>query len=517
MDALRQAVAAGFRDPDRLRLAIQGPLARRADFIELRQAVQRAWAAASQPDPGAMDTRHRPPAESGPVRSAQAQENQAAARHAIGMVLLDLGQVSAAAEHLEQALGVRRRLVEDGPTSPGSQTDLAETLMQLAELDWKAGRPDRARDWWAQAAPLLAQAVAQRPDDPRTLKDLVVIRAALGQAAAAATALARLLELTPESHRPAIVMDLARLDQKAGRRDEARRWWSQAEPILARAVAQQPGDRRAWKELGIARAELGQAEAAATAFAKFVELTPQSKDGDLWYMPDPAGIGKALAAYDGIFPRVVRMRPRHWNLLLARFHYFGRRGRWKEAAEMAARILELDSDDGWASLYRRNLLFYIGDLEGFRRESRGKPLYRDGTMAIEGIPEGRTTNSAWPTGPPSLADADYREGRYAETIRLCEETLKMIGHPYRVTMAHLHLAMVHQRLGHPTEARRELDDAQKGLEGLGRVFWDGPPDLASGERMDYGWTEWIHARIVCNEAEALIVYDPIFPSDPFAR
>jgi hypothetical protein len=35
--------------------------------------------------------------------------------------------------------------------------------------------------------------------------------------------------------------------------------------------------------------------------------------------------------------------------------------------------------------------------------------------------------------------------------------------------------------------------------------------------MDYGWTEWIHARIVCNEAEALIVYDPIFPSDPFAR
>ncbi len=35
--------------------------------------------------------------------------------------------------------------------------------------------------------------------------------------------------------------------------------------------------------------------------------------------------------------------------------------------------------------------------------------------------------------------------------------------------------------------------------------------------MNYGWTEWVIATVVRREAEALIVYDPIFPADPFAR
>jgi hypothetical protein len=35
--------------------------------------------------------------------------------------------------------------------------------------------------------------------------------------------------------------------------------------------------------------------------------------------------------------------------------------------------------------------------------------------------------------------------------------------------------------------------------------------------MDYGWTEWLQARMLFSEAEALILYDPIFPAEPFAR
>ncbi len=432
------------------------------------------------------------------------------------MVLLDLDNASGANEHLTQALRVRRRLVEDDQSGPSSRVELAETLMGLAELDWKAGLPARARDWWAQTAPLLARAVALQPDDPRALKDLVIIRAELGQAEAAGTALARLLKLTSEPYRPAIVMELARLDQKAGRHDEAWRWWGDAVSMLARAVAQRPGDQRAWRELGIARAELGQPEMAATAFAQFLDLTPQSNDEILWWSADPSGIGQTLSPYDEIFDRVVRIRPRHRTLLIARFHYFGRRGRLKEAADVAARILKLDPKDRWALSYRRNLLFYIGDLEGYQRESRGKSLYPNGKMVIEGISKDRATESTWPTCPSSLADPDYREGHYDETIRRCEQTVKMTNHPYAITLAHLHLAMAHQRLGHLTQARRELDAVRERLPGLGRVFWDRPPDLATGEVLDYGWTEWIHARAVCDEAEALIVYDPVFPADPFA-
>ena len=131
-------MAAGFRDPNRLRLGFQGPLYRRADFTEVTKAVQRAWAAGEQPETGPIAARKRPPAN-GSVQSAQALENQAAAQHAIGMVLLDLDNASGANEHLTQALRVRRRLVEDDQSGPSSRVELAETLMGLAELDWKAG------------------------------------------------------------------------------------------------------------------------------------------------------------------------------------------------------------------------------------------------------------------------------------------------------------------------------------------------------------------------------------------
>jgi hypothetical protein len=116
--------------------------------------------------------------------------------------------------------------------------------------------------------------------------------------------------------------------------------------------------------------ELVQPEAAAVAFAKLMELTPQSWDEDLWWSPDPAGIGEALARHDGVFARLVQMRPRDRTLLIARFHHLGRRGQWKEAAEMAARIRQLDPKDAHARDYHRALLLYLGDLEGYRRACR---------------------------------------------------------------------------------------------------------------------------------------------------
>ena len=133
--------------------------------------------------------------------------------------------------------------------------------------------------------------------------------------------------------------------RRAADSEQARQWWDQALSVRTRAVAERPDDRQAWKELGIVRAELGQPEAAVTAFTKLVDLTPESRDENLWWATDPAGIGETLAAYDAIFARVVQVRPRDRTLLIARFHYFGRRRRWREAAEMAARIVALDPQD----------------------------------------------------------------------------------------------------------------------------------------------------------------------------
>ena len=76
-------------------------------------------------------------------------------------------------------------------------------------------------------------------------------------------------------------------------------------------------------------------------------------------------------------------------------------------------------------------------------------------------------------------------------------------------VAHLFLAMAHQKLGHVVLARQELDAT--------RAWFDShDPDFARGRLLDYGWTEWLQSNVLRNEAEALILYDPIFPADPFA-
>jgi tetratricopeptide (TPR) repeat protein len=421
----------------------------------------------------------------------------------------------------EEAAAAFAKLVERTPESQ------AAVLMRLAEQCRKAGRLEQARQWWEQVLPTRSRAVAQRPDDRQAWRDLGTVRAELGQPEAAAAAFTRLVELIPESHRGVTLMGLAELDRKAGRRDRARQWWAQAVPLLTRAVAQRPDDRQAWKELGIVRAELGQPAEAATAFTKLMELTPDSRDENLWWSEDPAGIGAALAAHDEIFGRVVRARPRDRTLLIARFHYFGRRRRWREAAAMAARIIEVGPEDRQARQYRRALLFFTGDVEGYRGATRED---------LAALKERNPNGFGWlqllgqfqfpradETGPPPKDEWEslsrgilaYREGQYFGAIRhLTEATTSQ--NPEALTLAHLFLAMAHQRLGQGAEARRELEASRRWFDGLGGATGDGSYSISENV-MNYGWTAWVSATIVRHEAEALIVYAPIFPADPFAR
>jgi hypothetical protein len=112
---------------------------------------------------------------------------------------------------------------------------------------------------------------------------------------------------------------------------------------------------------------------------------------------------------------------------------------------------------------------------------------------------------------------DHRKGQFAGAVRQLVQVPALTKHPYSLTLAHLFLAMAHHRLGQPAEASRELDAARTRLDALGRDFAHGVGDVVEGVNLDYRWTDWLQARILCNEAEGLIVYDPIFPADPFAR
>jgi hypothetical protein len=60
--------------------------------------------------------------------------------------------------------------------------------------------------------------------------------------------------------------------------------------------------------------------------------------------------------------------------------------------------------------------------------------------------------------------------------------------------------MAHHRLGHPVEARRWLDRLRE--------------HRPSTDPAQF-WLE-LEIRLLRSEAEAVIVYDPAFPDDPFA-
>ncbi len=93
---------------------------------------------------------------------------------------------------------------------------------------------------------------------------------------------------------------------------------------------------------------------------------------------------------------------------------------------------------------------------------------------------------------PRLA-ALYRSGRLEEAIRLRGGGSVPADWPF--------LAMAHHRLGHRDEARRWLDQLRN--------------HQLSADPAQF-WNE-LQIRLLRSEAEAVILYDPIFPADPFAH
>jgi hypothetical protein len=104
----------------------------------------------------------------------------------------------------------------------------------------------------------------------------------------------------------------------------------------------------------------------------------------------------------------------------------------------------------------------------------------------------------------------FRAGRLEEALQRFEQAHQAI--PPRA-WDWLFLAMIHGGLGHPSEARRLLQQADQ---------WIAEADKAPSGTGEEGprWnnlSERPTVLILRREAEAVIIYDPIFPTDPFAR
>jgi len=100
----------------------------------------------------------------------------------------------------------------------------------------------------------------------------------------------------------------------------------------------------------------------------------------------------------------------------------------------------------------------------------------------------------------TLGAALYRAGRLEEAIRRLEEGIQL-RNGTSIPQDWVFLATAHHRLGHRAQARQYLD----------RLCSRQP----STDPVEF-WNE-LEIRLLRSEAEATILYDPIFPPDPFRR
>jgi len=94
----------------------------------------------------------------------------------------------------------------------------------------------------------------------------------------------------------------------------------------------------------------------------------------------------------------------------------------------------------------------------------------------------------------------YRARRFDDAIRRLDEGI-LLPRPGKLPQAWAFLAMAHHRLGHGAEARRWLDRLR---------------EYQPSTDPDRFWNE-LEIRLLRSEAEAVVLYDPNFPANPFAH
>jgi WD40 repeat protein len=111
------------------------------------------------------------------------------------------------------------------------------------------------------------------------------------------------------------------------------------------------------------------------------------------------------------------------------------------------------------------------------------------------------TESEKPNCLNTLGAALYRAGRYDEAIRRLEQAMQARPGGQGNAGDWVLLAMAHHRLGHRDLARRWLERLA---------------DYRTGED-PRGFSHDLDIRLLRSEAEAVVLFDPAFPDDPFAR
>ncbi len=258
---------------------------------------------------------------------------------------------------------------------------------------------------------------------------------------------------------------------------------------------------------------------------------PAPRLDPILYGANPEARGDALSAQgrweraEAAYALAARAQPLAHSVRDALVRLHAQRGRLDRAAATFAEALRLMPDDTELRANLAVVLLASGDRAGWRSAIAALLDRFRGTIDAM-----TATRIAWacalgpdaaadPAVPVRLAEAGlqgaddpskaaylntlgatlYRAGRFDEAIRRLEEAIQERKSPGPLDWAFL--ALAHQRLGHRDLARFWLEKLRE------RAPSTDPAQF---------WEEW-ELRLLRSEAEAVILYDPVFPADPFAH
>jgi tetratricopeptide (TPR) repeat protein len=233
--------------------------------------------------------------------------------------------------------------------------------------------------------------------------------------------------------------------------------WDRAEPAYAEAIRARPHNRSAWDALARLYASRGHVDRAAMTLAEAIRV-----------MPEDLSLRRQFSA----------------ALLVS-----GDEAGWRGACNAL-----LDRFGGTINPWTSNEIACAFTLGPNAIADPGLAVLLAGAAVKDAGVYNRASHVC------TLGAALYRAGRFEEAIQRLEEATRLRGELESPRQWAL-MAMAHHRLGHGNEARRWLEKLQ-----------DRPP---VADTADF-WNE-LEVRLLRSEAEAVVLYDPMFPDNPFAR
>jgi tetratricopeptide (TPR) repeat protein len=320
--------------------------------------------------------------------------------------------------------------------------------------------------------------------------------------------------------------ELLGLDTRAAAKSEeaARNAAAEQERLSKRVriAAARPGNASAHHILGVSLAENGKWAEAKTAFEEAVRLEPNEADHHHSFGGALRQQGK-LAEAQSEYNLAIRLQPRrresHHDLGLT----YARLGQWENARASLQRCFELDQRDFFFLFQLASLCLYTNDLGNYRLvcheliRDQGKTNdmgFADCTikacvlapgfgadaqqaMTLADTPAFKTVN-----GPGrewfemARALVYYRADRFDSAAEIIARSVPMQD-GVRDASASSILAMSQHRLGKVTESRSALSNAQ-------RIISTKMPKTERGEVFGDDWHDWLHAQLLCSEAQKLL-------------